>query len=127
MAHILVVDDDEMVGDALADLLIEEGHSVSQAANGRQALEALQDILPDLVITDFRMPVMDGPALALAIKADERFRWMPVIIVSSYYLTEAELAVLGVRGLVLKPWATVKLLQVIDRLLDNPLLPKERQ
>src|SRR5688572_15548749 len=58
---ILVVDDDEGVREALETVLSDEGYSVELAANGREAIVALeQGITPDLVVLDLRMPIMTG-------------------------------------------------------------------
>lgn len=60
MAHILVVDDEAEVRQLIHDLLIREGHELTLAENGRQALEKAQQKPVDLVITDLIMPEMEG-------------------------------------------------------------------
>src|SRR5215475_13298771 len=59
-AHILVVDDEANARRALQTILEEEGFSVSQAADGQEALELLRAGCPDLVLADIRMPRLDG-------------------------------------------------------------------
>jgi signal transduction histidine kinase len=61
--HILVVDDDPDVGGALADILSSQGHAVDVALGGKAALELLGNRAFDVVVTDMRMPDVDGPAL----------------------------------------------------------------
>lgn len=59
-AHILVVDDDTMIQRTLKLHLEQEGHRVSLASNGRQAVARLEGDCPDIIILDLFMPEMDG-------------------------------------------------------------------
>jgi CheY-like chemotaxis protein len=69
-ARVLVVDDEAEVRQAIAELLMEEGHEVTVAADAAEALSRLRaGPAPDLVLTDLRMPGMNGWELATAIKA----------------------------------------------------------
>jgi CheY-like chemotaxis protein len=61
--RILVVDDEPDIGQLLTDLLTRDGHQVERALSGRAALTWLQQQPVDLIISDLRMPDMDGPAL----------------------------------------------------------------
>src|SRR5439155_1756117 len=63
MANVLLVDDAAEVLTPLAKMLKDGGHDVACVRNGLEALEALDDVTPDVVVTDIRMPVMDGVAL----------------------------------------------------------------
>jgi DNA-binding response OmpR family regulator len=83
--QILIVDDDpDLVG--LAKRWLErEGNTVSSAATGPAALEALAaDPLPDLVLLDVMLPRIDGFALLRKLRADPRTSKLPVVIVSSF-------------------------------------------
>ena len=60
MPRILVIDDDAMIRTLLRTVLEREGYDVSEAINGADGLQQYQTTLPDLVITDLQMPVMDG-------------------------------------------------------------------
>jgi len=60
---ILVVDDEPEVADVLAELLAADGHQVETAANGVQALDKLRERAYDLIVSDLRMPELDGPGL----------------------------------------------------------------
>ena len=67
MAHILIAEDEQPVRDLLARALTVDGHKVESAPDGAAALDQLADAGPfDLLLTDIRMPIMDGIALALA-------------------------------------------------------------
>ncbi|MGH7318241.1 MAG: ATP-binding response regulator, partial [Candidatus Rokuibacteriota bacterium] len=61
-ARVLVVEDEPVVGDLLAEFLEEEGHQVDRATNGREALEQVRAERYALIVSDIRMPDVDGPA-----------------------------------------------------------------
>lgn len=61
---VLVVDDDEDLCALVAAVLVEEGYAVETAANGQEALTAVERNLPDLIVLDMKMPVMDGREFA---------------------------------------------------------------
>jgi YesN/AraC family two-component response regulator len=81
---VLIVDDDEVFRLALADgiQLMEDSLSVRTAENGEQAVAIVKNTPVDLVITDVRMPVMDGAELALWLA--EARPSLPVIVMSAY-------------------------------------------
>jgi CheY-like chemotaxis protein len=72
IARILVAEDDDTIRDLVVRALIEDGHELTAAANGAAALDALnqQNGGFDLLLTDVKMPIMDGIALALAAGRD---------------------------------------------------------
>jgi len=82
MALILVVDDEYLVAIMLADMLEDEGHEVLTASNGQLALDAIANRQPDLVITDFMMPVMTGLELAEALRGTSTTAAVPILLVS---------------------------------------------
>jgi CheY-like chemotaxis protein len=63
MAQILIAEDEAFTAMALVDLLESEGHVVKDAADGRQAIDLLDQFDPDVVVTDLMMPKIDGYAL----------------------------------------------------------------
>ena len=63
--------------------MADSGHEVIMAVNGRQGLERLNERRPDLVLLDFMMPIMDGPALLRAMRRDPAYRDIPAVVMSS--------------------------------------------
>lgn len=61
--HILIVDDEPLIVQLMADMLEDEGYEVDTAANGAQALERIKARTYDLILSDLRMPGLDGLAL----------------------------------------------------------------
>ena len=89
---ILLVDDEDLVRAATADMLRELGHSVTQARGGAEALVRLDESRCfDLLITDFMMPSMDGAELARRVR--ERVADLPVLVITGYAGGDLELGI----------------------------------
>lgn len=82
---ILVVDDDPDIREVLVDILEGEGYEVVTRTNGEEALEAIREENPDLMILDLLMPVMDGFAVCKQLNDPRWSKWkdMPVLILTS--------------------------------------------
>ncbi len=81
MIKILIVDDNTMNLDILKDAL-KDDYKLSFAKNGKMALKIMTKNLPDLILLDVLMPVMDGYETYKAIKVDESLKCIPVIFLS---------------------------------------------
>ena len=82
-ATIMIVDDEPENLNVLESLLTREGYQVVLAKDGVDALEQLQDFLPDVVLSDIEMPRMDGFDLVRNMRADPRLKPLPVIMITS--------------------------------------------
>lgn len=84
---VLVVEDDEDVRDAIATALFDEGYEVQTAGHGQEALELLRGRGPDdqpcLILLDLMMPVMNGWQLVEALRAEDAYAAIPVVVVSA--------------------------------------------
>jgi DNA-binding NtrC family response regulator len=80
--RILVVDDEANARGALAELLREEGYAVETAADAFKALPKLEEFEPDLLLTDLKMPGMDG--IALMRKAQQADPQLAVIVMTAF-------------------------------------------
>ncbi len=80
---ILIVDDDLIIRSLLRHTLGSEAYLLFEAENGQQAMEIVQRELPDLILLDVMMPVMNGIAVLRRLQADERTRQIPVIIITA--------------------------------------------
>ncbi|MGO4478138.1 response regulator [Massilia sp. 2TAF26] len=81
MKHILVVDDEEAVGYVFERYLAIKGYRVSVAYSGEQALAAFEADRPDLVVTDYKMPGMNGAELLLRLRAIDPA--LPAVMISA--------------------------------------------
>ncbi len=82
-ATILAVDDDADALFALEGVLTRAGYKVVTAANGKDALCVMQRLIPDLILLDLMMPLMNGYEVAQAVKADPVLKYTPVVLVTS--------------------------------------------
>jgi CheY-like chemotaxis protein len=114
--RILVVEDESSILTALTLLLEMEGYRVAEASNGRQALERLSAFAPDLIITDYMMPYMDGIEMIRQIRNDAAFSDVPILLISAALPTDVKLAELADATLS-KPVSIDRLLEVVQQLL----------
>ena len=84
---VLVVDDDEEQRRLVRELLGAKGWVVREAANGRLALDALEEGVPDILLLDLMMPEMDGFEVVAALQANPAWRDIPVVVVTALDLT----------------------------------------
>lgn len=83
MNHVLVVEDEEFLTQALQDNLTAEGCAVSTAANGDEALGQVRKHRPDIILLDLLIPKKDGFAVLEELKANPEWRMIPVIVLSN--------------------------------------------
>lgn len=80
---ILVVDDEPDILKVVVFRLKKKGYEIRSATNGQEALDALKEQKPDLVILDLRLPIIDGIEVGKRIKADDTLSHIPVILLSA--------------------------------------------
>jgi two-component system sensor histidine kinase/response regulator len=80
---VLIVDDDPMVRRVLKAILAREGYDLAFAASGSEALARLDELVPDVILLDVMMPGMDGFQVCQRLKTDERWRHIPIILVTA--------------------------------------------
>jgi putative two-component system response regulator len=121
---ILVVEDDAHIRDVLSGLLGTLGYRMLMAASAEQALDALNVVSPDLVLTDVHLGAMSGIELCARLKADPRYELMPVVILTAVGDLEARVAGLaaGADDFFTKPVAFVELRTRLGALLRVRLL-----
>lgn len=114
---ILIVDDDPDIRLFLEFGLQKAGFGVLQASNGAKALDILKERLPDLIITDAMMPVLDGYGLIQALKNDEAWNHIPVILLTGKDGEKEQVEAIPAVEFMKKPFATADILARINRLL----------
>jgi CheY-like chemotaxis protein len=116
---LLIVDDETSLVQVLEAILTDSGFRVVVAVNGRAALDQLATAKPDLVLLDYMMPVLDGPAVLKAMAADLAYRDIPVVMISS--LPEAAVAEKchGYAAFLRKPFSTTEIIETIRRILKE--------
>lgn len=126
MARIIVVDDEPHILRVMSMWISRHGYEVAEAANGQIALDEIRREAVDLIISDMNMPVMDGLALAHAVRVDEGLD-IPFLLLTARCDQAAlheKLAPYHVR-LYPKPFVPSRLVAEIDNLLSVKLVSPE--
>jgi CheY-like chemotaxis protein len=116
---VLIVEDEWAIADWLEVLLSEQGYHVLVASNGRQALDILLHDTPDLILTDFMMPYVDGPGLIAALAENPRTQAIPVVLMTSLLESAAKERTGGFVAFLRKPFREADLLRVMTEILPG--------
>jgi CheY-like chemotaxis protein len=122
MAKVLVVDDEPAIRLLLQAILAQEGHDVETAADGVEALTAVQRELPDVVLLDLAMPHMDGWHFLEELRNIGLRSQVRVIIVSA--MTDAESMARGqaegIQERIAKPFDATAIVQAVEAMVQEP-------
>lgn len=124
--NILIVEDSPTQAEQLRFILENNGFRVSVAANGREALGFMTELIPDIVVTDVVMPEIDGYELCKRIRSDQRLQEVPVILVTT--LSDPTDVIkgleVGANNFITKPYDERYLVSRIQYLITNMELRK---
>jgi DNA-binding NtrC family response regulator len=123
--HLLLVEDESALRAAVAEQLADRGYNVKQADSGESAVAQLADFAFDVIITDLRLPGMDGSAVVEA--AVERYPDIIAIVITGYGTVKDAVEAIkrGARDFVSKPFQIDELLHVLDSALEQRRLRSE--
>ncbi len=126
-ATILVVDDEEMLRNLLQKILEKEGYRVLLASSGEEAIRAFKSEQIDLVVTDVKMPGMDGFDLLRTIKTD--YPGTGVIVMTAFgdAYTVRDALLLGADEYITKPFKSFEIVMVIERAHWRILSSRQRE
>ena len=124
---ILVVDDEESICQSLRGILSDEGYEVRSVGSAEEALKAVEDDLPDLVLLDIWLPGMDGLEALKILKAD--YPQVPVIMMSGHGTIETAVKAtkLGAFDFIEKPISLEKVVLLVNHALDLVRLEEENK
>jgi CheY-like chemotaxis protein len=113
--RIILVDDDHGILDLL-EVYLYEDYEITTALNGFEGLKKADELLPDFIITDIMMPVMDGIKFLNTLRKRQETANIPVIAVTSFnkMMNEKSLLNLGFSGVIFKPLKREAVLEAID-------------
>jgi len=111
---ILIVDDELLIRDLLYDFFLGQGWEISIAENGEKALEILRSKKIDLVLTDIKMPQMDG--LTLTSEMSEAYPDIPVVLMTGFPSVESAVTALRIKAAdyITKPFNINQLFKIIE-------------
>ena len=112
---VLVVDDDESIRGAIQRLLEHAGLDVRTARNGKEALEAVAERRPDLILMDYQMPEMDGVTCCEQLKGAKETEKIPVLLATRSQVDLSELTYAD--GFLVKPYRQDVLFSIVRKLL----------
>jgi CheY-like chemotaxis protein len=117
---VLVVEDEDTIGQVLTETLADEGYEVRRAQNGYEALTVLQTWLPQLILLDLMMPVMDGWAFRAAQQQlAGRAADVPVIVLSAAREATFRTVELGVAEALSKPFELTQIVEAVERWIGS--------
>jgi two-component system cell cycle response regulator len=118
---ILIAEDNAVNRELLRELLEIRGHEVIEACNGEEALRALEDCKPEILLLDLGMPVLDGYGTVRKIRENPSFATLPVLAVTAYAMQGDKERILssGFDGYLSKPINPALLFQELERLLSR--------
>src|ERR1700730_6426389 len=123
--HLLLVEDESLLRQAIAEQLADRGYHVEQADSGEAAIAKLADFAFDIIVTDLRLPGIDGSAVVEA--AVERYPHIVAIVVTGYGTVKDAVEAIkrGASDFVSKPFQIDELLHVLDSALEQRRLKSE--
>lgn len=128
--HILVVDDSRIIRNLIRGGLSKQGFEVTTAEDGQDALDKIagMDTTPSVIISDFEMPRMGGFDLGMALRNDERTRFVPLIMMSARDDTRNRklMKAAGAMGFLGKPFEPDKMVALVERVLGEQRLRAEQ-
>jgi DNA-binding NtrC family response regulator len=127
MAEILIVDDDRDIVEALAELLVSEGHRVRVAYDGAEGVDCLRNRTVDLILLDVDMPQLSGPEMAYEVfLMDVGREKIPVVLLSATPDLGRVAAAVGTPYFLGKPYPADDLFRLIARALVEQRPPAPR-
>lgn len=119
--HILIVEDEFYLTEMISSRLEFAGFQVSQAENGEDALNALEELVPDLILMDAMMPVLDGWETTRKIRENSRFKETPIVFLSARAKEEDQEKAFqaGANDYIVKPFEFDDVLLMIKKHLNS--------
>jgi two-component system, cell cycle response regulator DivK len=121
MSHVLIAEDNPVNRELLREMLEARGYTVSEACDGQEALQQIEAAMPDILLMDIGMPVLDGYATIQRIRQDPAKAKLPVLAVTAYAMRDDKEKALasGFDGYLSKPINAQALAQEVERLLGK--------
>ncbi len=123
--NILIVDDDADLAWTVADVLEFDGHKVRLAPNGIEGLRAMSEELPDVLLLDIEMPLLDGPSMAYRLLIEDAGReQVPIVVSSGHSGVELIAARIGTPYVLRKPCTLEAMRAMLERAGRERLAPR---
>ena len=122
MKTVLIAEDNPTNRELLRELLEIHGYTVVEAGDGQEALARVEEALPDILLVDIGMPLVDGFGVVRKLRENPRSSSLPVVAVTAYAMAGDREKIInsGFDGYLSKPINPTSLVQELDRLLAHP-------
>jgi CheY-like chemotaxis protein len=120
MKKILVVDDEIAIVELLSSVFEEEGYEVLTALNGHQGLARIASTRPNLILSDFMMPMLDGLGMCKAIQSDPIDRTIPFVLMTAASKSAIRANGCEIATFISKPFDVDNVVDVVARLAGGP-------
>ena len=114
---ILIVDDEKIVRALIRKILENEQYEVIESTNGYEAVESAKKENPDVILLDMKMPVMDGIETCRRLRADEKTKNIPILVITALGETKMEAIKAGVDDFINKPFDTEEVIIRVKSML----------
>jgi CheY-like chemotaxis protein len=121
--RVLIVDDDADTVIICSAQLTHAGYSVTSVSDGTHACDAARLHMPDVILLDYRLPGIMGSTIAAGLHADPRCSAIPIIVLTADAMARKISFSPNVRGVVLKPCESSKLLKAVSAVTSGEPLP----
>jgi CheY-like chemotaxis protein len=118
MTRVMVVDDEAAIRDLVSTMLQDEGYDVVAARNGAEALELLSETPPDLLLTDWMMPILDGRGLLDQLREQPHLDGLAVVVMSAAVRPDVESGTIA--AFLPKPFDITLLLDIVTSIIGRP-------
>ena len=118
--RVLLVEDDAELREAIGEALATHGLDVTTVEDGREALDRMREVRPDVVVLDLMMPVMDGWQFRAEQLKDPVLAKVPVVVISADASVHEKVASFGAASVLPKPISLDKLLRAVESLYPPP-------
>lgn len=121
MSKILIVDDDAMNRRLYQIILESNGHEAIQAADGKAGIRLAKEMLPDLILLDIQMSVMDGIMAFTILRSEPLTKEIPVVALTAYAMEgdKEKLLAIGFKDYIAKPTGKGNFLSIVERNLPK--------
>lgn len=121
MPKVLLIDDNHDTLDLL-EVFLYKDFEIITAMNGFEGLKKAEEIIPDVIVTDIMMPIMDGIKFFNGLKKEEKTKSIPVVAITSFVkkITKKSLLNMGFDGVVSKPLEREAVIDTIRKVMKQP-------
>ena len=121
MLSILIADDEAFLLHILAEKIGRAGHTITTASDGQQGFDLASQVLPDLIITDFQMPVMTGLEMSMKLRQQATTAEIPILLVTArgHRVENDELSRTNIISVISKPFSAKELLAKVEELAQG--------